>query len=320
MNDISTFDSRSKPARLKLFLALSRTPHGLVDMATPAMGALLWLGILPPLPVILLGLITTFSGYTAVYALNDVIDYRMDKERVRLGYLRAAENYLDDVLIRHPMAHGLLSFREGLCWTLAWAALAAVGAYLLNPICVLIFLCSCFLEMIYCRLSKVSHLRTFISGMVKTTGALAAVFAVDPAPSALFLLCLFSWLFFWEIGGQNIPHDWADIKEDRKLHSKTIPVRYGPERASRFILISLIIAFVLSTANFWFSKIAVEIPFILAAGCGGFFLLIHPAVRLYKTKERRGAMALFNKASYYPLFILSIVLIRLILDWLTQGG
>src|SRR5690606_26058705 len=29
--------------RLKLFLALSRTPHGLLDMATPAMGALLWL-------------------------------------------------------------------------------------------------------------------------------------------------------------------------------------------------------------------------------------------------------------------------------------
>ena len=221
--------------------------------------------------VILLGLITAFSGYTAVYALNDLIDYRIDKERVRLGYLRAAENYLDDVLIRHPMAHGLLSFKEGLWWTVAWALLAVIGAYLLNPVCVLIFLGGCLLEMVYCLMLKVSHLRTFVSGGVKTTGALAAVFAVDPAPSPIFLICLFSWLFFWEIGGQNIPHDWADIKEDRKLDSKTIPVRFGPEGATRFILISLIIAFVLSLANYRFSKIVYEFPFILATGCGGFF-------------------------------------------------
>ncbi len=315
MNDISALDSRSKPARVKLFLALSRTPHGLVDMATPAMGALLWLGSLPPPLVILLGLITAFSGYTAVYALNDLIDYRLDKERVRLGYLRAAENYLDDVLIRHPMAHGLLSFKEGLCWTVAWSLLAVIGAYLLNPVCVLIFLCGCLLETVYCLLLKVSHLRTFVSGGVKTTGALAAVFAVDPAPSPIFLLCLFLWLFFWEIGGQNIPHDWADIKEDRKLDSKTIPVRFGPQGATRLILISLAIAFVLSLANFRISKIPYEFPFLLAAGCGGFFLLLFPAVQLFQAKHRESAMALFNRASYYPLFLLSIIVIRLIFDW-----
>jgi len=71
-------------SRLKLFWALSRTPHGLLDMATPALGALLWLGRFPSLEVIVLGLITTFAGYTAVYALNDVIDYRVDKEKIRL--------------------------------------------------------------------------------------------------------------------------------------------------------------------------------------------------------------------------------------------
>ncbi len=301
-----------------MFLALSRTPHGLVDMATPAMGALLWLGAMPPPLVILLGLVTTFSGYTAVYALNDVIDYRIDKERVRLGYLRAAENYLDDVLIRHPMAHGLLSFKEGLCWTVAWGLLAVVGAYLLNPVCVLIFLCSCLLEVVYCLLVKVSHLRTFVSGMVKTTGALAAVFAVDPAPSPVFMLCLFSWLFFWEIGGQNIPHDWADIREDRKLDSKTIPVQFGPESATRFILVSLIIAFVLSIANYRVARIAYEFPFILATGIGGLFMLIRPGVQLYRTKHREDAMALFNTASYYPFFLLCMVVIRLIYDWLAH--
>ena len=62
-------------ARLKLFFALSRTPHGLLDMCTPAFGALLWLGHFPPVATIVIGIITTFAGYTAVYALNDVVDY-----------------------------------------------------------------------------------------------------------------------------------------------------------------------------------------------------------------------------------------------------
>ena len=41
---------------------------------------------------------------------------------------------------------GMLTFREGLFWSLAWAALAAVGAYLLNPVCAGIFLLACLLE------------------------------------------------------------------------------------------------------------------------------------------------------------------------------
>jgi len=68
-------------SRLKLFFALSRTPHGLLDMCTPAFGALLWLGQFPPIFTIIIGLITTFAGYTDVYALNDVVDYKVDKKK-----------------------------------------------------------------------------------------------------------------------------------------------------------------------------------------------------------------------------------------------
>lgn len=317
MND-TTVDPQTPPARLKLFLALSRTPHGLLDMATPAMAALLWLGVFPPPTIVFLGLVTAFAGYTAVYALNDLIDYRVDKERVRLGYLRAGENYLDDVLIRHPMAHGLLSFRQGLFWTLGWGVVAVVGAFLLNPVCVVIFLCGCLLEVAYCLLLKVSHLRTVVSGGVKTTGAIAAVFAVDAAPDPVFLLFLFSWLFFWEIGAQNIPHDWADIKEDRRLHSRTIPVRFGPEGATHIILVSVITAYIISISTFYFAKTAYELPFILAVGCGGVFLLLGPAAALYKAKHRQNAMALFNKASYYPLIVLAAVMLKLIFSYLRQ--
>jgi 4-hydroxybenzoate polyprenyltransferase len=70
-------------ARLKLFWALSRTPHGLLDMCTAAVASLLWLGHFPSFKIISLGLITVFAGYTAVYALNDVVGYRSDKKKVQ---------------------------------------------------------------------------------------------------------------------------------------------------------------------------------------------------------------------------------------------
>jgi len=88
-------------------------------------------------------------------------------------------------MIRHPMAQGYLSFTEGVLWTSVWSLVAIWGAYHLNPVCIVIFLMGCVLETVYCLLLKVSHLRILVSGGVKTAGAIAGVFAVDPNPSPL---------------------------------------------------------------------------------------------------------------------------------------
>jgi 4-hydroxybenzoate polyprenyltransferase len=297
--------------RLKLFLALSRTPHGLLDLATPGLAALLCLGAVPGVAITLLGLITMFAGYTAIYALNDVVDYRTDKAKIGAGGLKA-EGYLDGVMVRHPMAQGLLSFQEGLLWAVAWAAVALVGAYLLNPICALIFVAGALLETVYCLMLERSHLRILVSGVVKTLGGVAAVFAVNPRPSPVFLTLLFLWIFFWEIGGQNVPADWHDLEEDQRWHARTVPVRYGAEGSGRIILGSLILSAALllplqgaSPAKFsWFLR-------FLSLGAG-VVLLILPALRLYQTKERSRATVLFNYASYYPLAIFLLTVLALL--------
>lgn len=299
-------------SRIKLFWALSRTPHAVLDISTPALAALIWLGAFPSLKVIALGLLTAFAGYTAVYALNDVIDFRVDRERVKSGELPAAESYLDDVMIRHPMAYGLLSFREGLIWVLAWGAVATLGAYMLNPVCVVVFLAGCLLEAIYCLLLRISSLRTLVSGAVKTSGAVAAVFAVDPNPSPAFMLSLFIWIFLWEIGGQNVPHDWADIEEDRRLEARTVPVRFGAERATALILYTLIATVLMNVVVLHFSQAIFELIYVVVFFAGGIYFLIVPAVRLYKVKKRRNAMALFNRASYYPLALLLVMTVKIV--------
>ena len=302
-------------ARLRLFWALSRTPHGLLDMCTAALASLLWLGHFPSFKIIGLGLITVFSGYTAIYALNDVVGYRSDKRKLQQGNLRGFDDCedLDAMLVRHPMARGLLSFKEGLLWSSAWALLALIGAYLLNPVCVLIFICGSILETIYCLMWNISPSRTLISGVVKTAGPIAAVFAVDPNPSTSYLLVLFLLMFFWEIGGQNVPNDWSDIGEDTRFQAQTVPIRLGLEQANVIIFGSIILTIILSGILLVLSNVAFELPFILAFAFVGLYFLLLPTIKLYRSEESSYAVILFNKASYYPLALLVVVAIKLLI-------
>jgi 4-hydroxybenzoate polyprenyltransferase len=45
----------------------------------------------------------------------------------------------------------------------------------------------------------------------------------------------------------------------------------------------------------------------------GFYFLLLPTIKLYRTEENSHAMMLFNKASYYPLALLAVVVIKLLI-------
>jgi 4-hydroxybenzoate polyprenyltransferase len=296
---------------LKLFLALSRTSHGILDVATPILAALVWLGDFPSPFTMIVGFITALSGYTAVYALNDLVDNQVDRERLDKGGHLDPSDYLDTVYVRHPVARGLLTYRMGLLWAFFWASVALIGAYLLNPVCALIFLLSILMEAAYCRMATVSHLRVIVSGFVKTAGAIAAVFAVDANPQPILLLILFLWLFFWEVGGQNVPADWFDVDEDRQLSFRTIPARFGLDIAGKIILVSLFITLAM------YVLLQILLPhrfsfFAIGGGLvGGFYLLLLPGYYLYKIKEPAFVSRLFNRASFYPFALLVVILLEI---------
>jgi 4-hydroxybenzoate polyprenyltransferase len=165
----------------------------------------------------------------------------------------------------------------------------------------------CGLEAFYCLLLRVSQFRTLISGVVKTLGGLAAVFAVDRSPDPVLLFLLFFWIFFWEIGGQNVVADWHDIEEDRMFGAMTIPVLYGPKGGSIIVLCTLTISVVLSGIFLWQSPLDLPPVFIIAGLAAGFFLLLLPALLLFRSQGREQASALFNFASYYPASLLVII-------------
>jgi 4-hydroxybenzoate polyprenyltransferase len=301
--------------KLKRYWALSRTPHGIIDMTTPCMAALLWLGEFPPLKVTLVGVITVFAGYTAVYALNDVIGYRSDQAKLRAGGFAGAAHSsdLDALLVRHPMAQGLISLPAGIAWAAGWGIVAALGAYWLNPVCLVIFGAGCLLETVYCLLWRVSPYRAIVSGGVKSAGSIAAVLAVDPHPSPVFLLFLFLVIFFWEIGGQNAPNDWTDIEEDRRFGARTIPVTFGLQRTKDIIMASLLLALLATLAMFLFSRTVFgPVPYLVTFAVG-IALLLWPAWILYDTQRKTDAMRLFNRASYFPMALFGIVVAAILL-------
>lgn len=277
-------------------------------MTAPALAALLCLGHFPPLSITIVGCITLFAGYTAVYALNDVVDLRNDKAKVAIGGYSDDENYLDGVQTRHPMAKGALSFYAGVTWTCAWGVIALAGACWLNPICLIIFMGGCLLEALYCLLWRITPLRAVVNGIVKTLGPIAAVYAVNPTPPVYFLVVLFLWIFTWEIGGQNIPNDWTDIEEDRHFNAKTIPLQLGVQRASIISAGLLLMALLMHLLLFWISPMTFGLYALLAVVGINVVLLLFPVLGLVRHQERPHAMTLFNRASYYPLATLVLVL------------
>jgi 4-hydroxybenzoate polyprenyltransferase len=301
--------NQSALTQVKLFLALSRTPHGIIDVATPALAALLWSGTLPPAGIVWLGILTAFAGYTTVYALNDLVDYRTDKKRFEKGLFPESPDDLDSIFVRHPMASGQLSIGRALLWTFSWALVTLFGAFLLNPLCMVIFLAACLLEAIYCLAWRSGSLKVFISGAVKTSGAVAAIYAIEPNPSHLFLALIFLWLFFWEVGGQNIPNDWVDIEEDTVLQASTLPVCFGTAFAVHAILICLVLTLCLACMTVAFSHVPNPRACVAASVGVGLYFLLLPAFKLYATRDRSAALALFNRACYYPAAMLAVVIV-----------
>ena len=117
-------------------------------------------------------------------------------------------------------------------------------------------------------------------------------------------------LFFWEIGGQNIPNDWTDIASDRKWGAATIPVRFSSRQCQILIMGSLLLTLLFCRIAFGIAQKGFE-PFYLVLATGlGLSLLIWPAIRLLKLGTAAAAMVLFNRASYYPMALLGVLLFK----------
>ena len=108
---------------------LARGRQALLSVAQPALGACIALGRLPDPRVVVVGLVAATAGYLAVFSLNDVLDPRVDELSLAAGKDAAPDDDVDTVVLRHPLAQGVLSRGVALAWvgSLAVVALARRG-------------------------------------------------------------------------------------------------------------------------------------------------------------------------------------------------
>jgi 4-hydroxybenzoate polyprenyltransferase len=292
--------------RIRSFFGLSRMTHSVLDIAHPAVGAVMVLGGLPGPTTVVVGLLAAFAGFTAVFALNDVMDCRVDCEKMS-KYRKSGECFdIDSVGLRHPIAQGTLTFTSALVWVLFWGIGSLVLAYILNPVCSALMIVAAGLEVGYCRLLRVSHWKAVLSGLMVAVGGLAGVYAVSAQPAPRMVVLFILWAFAWEVGCRNIPNDWSDLEEDVHLGIRTIPVRYG-RRVAAWISFSLLCVTVASSVLFpLIVPLRHPVLYLAGAAAAGGALLVAPAARWLRRGNTEAAMFFFNRACFYPLAVFTV--------------
>lgn len=297
--------------KLALLLASSRTAQAHLSIAQPALGALLAAGAIPSARTIGFGLIAAWTGLHAVFAMNDLLDVEVDRER--FTHLKGFAGFdVDSVIARHPLAQGALRRRELVAWIAVNATVAVVFAWLLHPSTVALFVISAAFEVLYCRLAKRTAMKFLVTGVMVAIGASAGWFAVSRRIDWTLVVFLL-WMAAWEIGGRNIVNDWSDVEEDRHLGIRTIPVVYGPRVASRLVLGFLVLTAVLGLILLVPSGLG-PVAGVGALVAGG-LLLVWPGILLATDQASEDAHRLFNRASLYP----PAMMVAVGLDLLVQG-
>jgi 4-hydroxybenzoate polyprenyltransferase len=293
--------------RLRQFVGLSRMTHSILDVAHPALGALLALAAIPDLRTSVTGFLAAFAGFTAVFALNDVMDCGVDCEKMaRLGGKRECFD-LDSVGQRHPLAQGAIPFSAGVGWVAAWGAVALALSWTLSPVCCFLMAGAALLEIGYCLLLRVTHWKAGLSGAMVTVGGMAGIYAVTSSPNPVLVILFGLWAFAWEVGCRNIPNDWSDLDEDTHMGIQTVPVRLGRTRAARLSFALMCIVLVSALAFPLVSAVRHPAVYITGALACGVFLLLIPALRWLRDQSLPSSLAFFNRACFYPLAVFGVL-------------
>jgi len=293
-----------KHSYFAIIFDLSRGKQALLSIAQPALGALLALGTFPEPDVLIMGLLAAAAGYFAVFSLNDVLDYKVDREALKAGKAESQGHDIDVTFLRHPLARGDISLMAACAWVTVLASTSAILAYLLNPICLLLFLGCVALEVLYCAMRSLSWLKTLVSGIMVGLGGLAGWAAVAPLTAGAGYF--FGFLALWEIAGRNLPNDLADIDADRKVGIKTVATVFG-KRASAYATVVGALATIALVATL---PIPVT-PRLAGIGIGVWSMGI-PALVLAGTPSSIQAAAYFNRASLFPALALAALLLSMI--------
>ncbi|MCL6471455.1 MAG: UbiA prenyltransferase family protein [Firmicutes bacterium] len=290
------------------FYDLARGIHSPLSLFQPLLGAIISLRAMPSSRVLLLGLIAATAGYFAVFSLNDILDRKTDRKSIEIGKAKRDKHDIGVTVFKHPLARGEISLAAAVTWVSLLTAVSGFFAYLLNPLCLLLFAGCVILETVYCLMRTVSWTKTIVTGIMVAMGGLAGWVAV--APLTLAVVPFFLFLAFWEIFGRNLANDLADVESDKVVGLRTVATTFGNRTSAAAILIGS-----------WAIVIVVlTLPIVPTARLVGSAIAIWamgiPSIALVKAPTSIQASTYFNRASLVPMLIFVALLPFLVLGYL----
>ena len=283
--------------KLLLLLDFARSRSAFLSLGEPALGALIAYAAIPSGRVILLGLLAATAGYLCVYALNDLLDLRADRQEIQLSSKHPEDwdpdvPHLDIMTLRHPVAAGALPLWAGVVWVAGLGLVGLTAAYLLRPLCAWLFILCALLQVLYCSLRRRTWLKVVPAGVMVSVGGLAGWFAVGKAgwgAAAFFFL-----LLFWEIFGRNLSNDLADVEHDRLVGITTLAATHTPSTAIVTILWGALLMPVVALLqpSPWPTRVILAVI--------GLATMTGPALSLNQRRDGGSAQRYFNTASLFP--------------------
>ncbi len=207
----------------------------------------------PPLRVLLLVLTAATGARTVAFALNRIIDRRIDEKNPRTA--------------SRELPSGRITL-----WEASWVAVAGLALYFgsaafLSEFCLLMSPIPLAVFMVYPTMKRYTPLAHFGVGMGLAMGPLGGWFAMSPSFEHLLepaLLSLFT--LFW-VAGFDIIYATLDEEFDKRESLYSFPARFGRVKALRFSALFHCIAFLLLVVLFFFSlRSLLAAPLLLLTG------------------------------------------------------
>jgi 4-hydroxybenzoate polyprenyltransferase len=239
---------------VKKFFSFVKIEHTLFSLPLIYSGVLLASkNSVPSLGVLILVLTAATGARTVAFALNRIIDRKLDGLNPRTA--------------SRDLPSGRMTLWEASWVMITGSALYFGSAYLLSEFCFLMSPIPLVIFVVYPTMKRYTPLAHFGVGLGLAMGPLGGWFAVSPSFENLLaptLLSLFT--LFW-VAGFDIIYSTLDEEFDRNESLNSFPTRFGRDRALRYSGYLHLIAFALLVWLFFYSVMSLlALPLLLLTG------------------------------------------------------
>ena len=239
---------------MRRFFSFVKIEHTLFSLPLVYSGVMLGSGgTVPPFRLLLLVLVAATGARTVAFALNRIIDRRIDARNPRTA--------------SRDLPSGRMTLGEALLVAAAGLALYFGSAYLISDFCFRLSLIPLLVFVIYPTMKRYTPLAHFGVGLGLAMGPLGGWFAVSPSWENLLTPSLLSLFTLLWVAGFDIIYSTLDEEFDRQESLYSFPVRFGRKRALQYSALLHLVAFVLLVALFFTSIFSLlALPLLLLTG------------------------------------------------------